>query len=77
MLDHDRLLLARALKLRHSFPALHAYIDAAETEIMELRLRARPMKTAASEREKKAAYMREYRRRVKMKAMGVLDQKAA
>lgn len=73
MTDADRLKLASALKLRHSSPALHAYIDAAETEIMELRLRARPMKDAATERAKKAAYMREYRRRVKVRKMGLLE----
>ena len=72
MNDHDRLTLARALKLRHRSPALHAYIDAAETEIMELRLRARPKLSKEEDRVKKAAYMREYRRKVKLKKMGVL-----
>lgn len=77
MLDHDRLTLARALKLRHSSPALHAYIDAAETAIMELRMRARPVLSPEEVRAKKAAYMREYRYRVKLREMGVLDQTAA
>jgi len=72
MLDADRLKLAQALKLKIRSPALHAYIDAAESEIIELRLKVRPPLDPAEVRAKKAAYMREYRRRVKVKKLGLL-----
>lgn len=73
MLDHDRLRLAQALKGKYRSQALHAYIDAAETEIIALRLKARPVLSMEEVRAKKAAYMREYRRRVKVKKMGLLE----
>lgn len=76
MLDHDRLRLAQALKGKYRSQALHAYIDAAETEIIALRLKARPVLSAAEVRAKKAAYMREYRRRVKVRKMGLLSNAA-
>jgi hypothetical protein len=73
MHDTDRLRLAQALKGKYRSKALHAYIDAAETEIIALRLRARPVLSAAEVRAKKATYMREYRRRVKVRGMGLLE----
>lgn len=73
MLDHDRLRLAQALKGKYRSQALHAYIDAAETEIIALRLKARPVLSMEEVRAKKAAYMREYRRRVKVRKMGLLE----
>jgi hypothetical protein len=61
--DPLRLQLATLLKRRYAHPALWAYIDAAETEIMDLRMRARPYRSSQAAKDVRASYMREWRRK--------------
>jgi hypothetical protein len=64
--DPLRLQLATLLKRRYAHPALWAYIDAAETEIMDLRMRARPYRSSQAAKDVRASYMREYRRKARV-----------